>query len=76
MGNHITQKLARAYAERALNGIKAQFVVPQYPKNIPEVIYMFRLYFTLHHHIIYLHLNIFAQLKLKHPGHHPLVGRS
>ena len=60
MGNHITQKLARAYAERALNGIKAQFVVPQYPKNIPEVTYMLELYLTLYNHIIYINLNIFA----------------
>ena len=75
MGNHITQKLARAYAERTLSSIKAQFVFPQYLDNILEVIYMLRLYFTLHHHIIYIHLNIFAQLRLKHPSHYPLVGK-
>ena len=46
---------------------------PQYLENIPEIIYMLGLYFTLYHHIIYVHLNIFAQLRLKHPGHHPLV---
>ena len=28
MGNHITQKLARAYAKRTLSGIKVQFVFP------------------------------------------------
>ena len=74
-GNHITQKLARAYAERTLSSIKAQFVFPQYPNNILKVIYMLRLYFTLHHHIIYIHLNIFVQLRFKHPDHYPLVGR-
>ena len=37
---------------------------------------MLGLYFTLYHHIIYIHLNTFPQLRLKHLGHHPLVGRS
>ena len=36
---------------------------------------MLELYFTLYHHVIYVHLNIFAQLRLKHPDHHPLVSR-
>ena len=75
VGNHITQKFARAYAKRKFSGIKAQFVFPQYLKNIPDVTYMLELYFTLYHHIIYVHLNIFSQLRLKHPDHHPLVSR-
>ena len=29
----------------------------QYFENIPEVIYMLGIYFTLYHHIIYIHLN-------------------
>ena len=36
---------------------------------------MLRLYFTLYHHIIYIHLNISTQLRLEHLGHHPWVGR-
>ena len=28
---------------------------------------------TLHHHIIYINLNILAQLWLKHSSHHPLI---
>ena len=30
---------------------------------------------TLHHHIIYINLNILAQLWLKHPSHHPLIDK-
>ena len=36
---------------------------------------MLELCFTLYHHIIYIHLNSFAQLRLKHPDYHPLVDR-
>ena len=75
MGNHITQKFARAHAKRELSNIEAQFVFPQYLENILEVIYMLGLYFTLYHHIIYIHLNSFAQLRIKHLGYHPLTGR-
>ena len=57
MGSHIIQKLARAYAKRTPGSIKAQFVFPQYLENIPKVIYMLELYFTLYQHIIYLQLN-------------------
>ena len=60
VGNHIPQKFARAYAKRTLSGIKGQFMFPQYLENIPEIIYMLGLYFTLYHHIIYVDLNIFA----------------
>ena len=30
---------------------------------------------SLYHHIIYVDLNILAQLWLEHPDHHPLIGR-
>ena len=40
MGDHITQKFARAKAKRTLISIKAQFVFPQYLKNTLKVIYM------------------------------------
>ena len=73
VGNHITQKLARAHSKRTLSNIEVQFMSPQYFENIPKVIYMLGLHFTLYHHIIYIHLNIVAQLRIKHPGHHPLV---
>ena len=60
MGDHITQKFARADTKRTLRSIKSQMVSPQYPKNIPEVTYMLELYLTLYNHIIYINLNIFA----------------
>ena len=75
MSDHKTQKLARVNAERTLRSIKVQFVFPQYLKNIPNVIYVLRLYFTLYHHIIYVDLHIFDQLRFEHPGHHPLISR-
>ena len=75
MSDHKTQKLTKADAERTLRSIKAQFVFPQHLKNIPKVIYMLRLYFSLYPHIVYVDLNIFAQLRFKHPGHHPLISR-
>ena len=40
MGDHITQKFARAEAKRTLISIKVQFVFPQYLKNTLKVIYM------------------------------------
>ena len=30
----------------------------------------------LYHHIVYVDLNILAQLWFKHFGHHPLIGRT
>ena len=48
---------------------------PQYLKNIPKIIYILRLYFSLYHHIVYVDLNIFAQLRFKYLGHHPLISR-
>ena len=75
VGNHITQELTRAYAKRTLSSIKAQFFLSQYFKDILEITYMLGLCFTLYHYIIDVHLNILAQLRLKHSGHHSLVGR-
>ena len=37
---------------------------------------MLRHYLTLHHHIIYIHLNILIHLCFEHLGHHPLIRRS
>ena len=37
---------------------------------------MFRHHLTLHHHVIYINLNILAQLGFKHLSHHPLIGES
>ena len=47
----------------------------QYFKNILEVSHMFGHHLTLYHHIIYINLNILAQLWLKHLSHHSLIGR-
>ena len=33
-------------------------------------------YLTLHHHVIYIHLNILTHLCFEHLGHHPLIRRS
>ena len=35
---------------------------------------MLSIYFALYHHIIYVHFNILAQLRLKHSGHYSLIG--
>ena len=40
VGNHINQKLAKSHSKRTLSGIEAQFVSPQYLKNISEIIYV------------------------------------
>ena len=60
VGNHITQKLARAHSKRTLSDIKAQFVSPQYLENISKIIYVLRLHLTLYHHIVYVDLNVLA----------------
>ena len=60
VGNHITQELARAHTKRTLCGIEAQFVSPQYLKNIFEIVYVLGLHLTLYHHIIYVDLNVLA----------------
>ena len=48
---------------------------PQYLKNIPKVSHMLRHHLTLHHHIIYIDLNILVQLWLKHLSYHSLIGK-
>ena len=45
-------------------------------KDVCKVPYMLEYYLTLHHHIIYIHLNILTHLCFKHLGHHPLIRRS
>ena len=37
---------------------------------------MLRHHIALHHYVIYIDLNILAQLGFKHLGHHPLIGGS
>ena len=75
IGDHIAQEFSITGAKRTLRSIKAQFVFPQYSKNIPEVVYMLGLHLTLYYHIVYVDLNIFSQLRLEHPSHHSLVSR-
>ena len=36
---------------------------------------MLRHHLTLYHHVVYIYLNILAQLWFKHSRHHPLIGR-
>ena len=43
-------------------------------KDIPEVINVLGFYLTFYHHIVYVNLDVVSQLRLEHPGHHPLVG--
>ena len=75
MSYHVAQKLARSHTKSAFGSIKAQLVFPQNFKNVPEVSHMLRHHFTLHHHILYIDLNILAQLWFKHSNYHPLIGR-
>ena len=37
---------------------------------------MLRHHFAFHHHIIYVNLDIFPQLRLEHPCHHSLISGS
>ena len=60
VGNHITQKLARAHSKRTVSNIETQFVSPQYLENISEIIYVLELHLTLYHHIVYVDLNVLA----------------
>ena len=75
IGNHLTQKLARAHCKRTLSNIETQFVSPQYLKNISKIIYVLKLHPTLNHHIVYVDLNVLTQLWFEHPGHHSLISR-
>ena len=45
-------------------------------KDVCKVPYMLKYYLTLHHHVIYIHLNILTHLCFEHLGHHPLIRRS
>ena len=75
VGDHITQKLAKAHSKRTLSDIEVQFVSPQYLKDFFEIIYVLELHLTLYHHIIYVDLDVLAQLWFEHPGHHSLIRR-
>ena len=47
---------------------------PQNFKDVSKVSHMLGNHLTFHYHVIYIDFNAFAQLRLKHPSHHPLVG--
>ena len=72
----ITEELSRTYPKRAFRGIKTELVSPQDFEDVCKVPYMLRHYLTLHHHVIYIHLNILTHLCFEHLGHHPLIRRS
>ena len=76
MSHHIAEELARTYPKRAFEGIKMELVSPQNFEDVCKVPYMLRHYLTLHHHVIYIQLNILTHLYFEHLGHHPLVRRS
>ena len=76
MSHHIAEELARTYPKRAFGSIKTELVFPQNFEDICKVLYMLGHYLTLHHHVIYIHLNILTHLCFKHLGHHPLIRRS
>ena len=48
---------------------------PQDFKDIVEVVNMLRFQLTLDYHVVYIYFNMLAQLWLKHPNHHLLIGR-
>ena len=48
---------------------------PQDLKDIPKVVNVLKFQHTLDHHVVYIYFNILSQLWLKHPSHHPLLGR-
>ena len=62
MSYHIAEELARAHPKRAFEGIKTKLVSPQNFEDICKVLYMLGLYLTLHHHVVYIHLNILTHL--------------
>ena len=62
MSYHIAEELARAHPKRAFGGIKTKLVFPQNFEDVCKVPYMLEHYLTLHHHVIYIHLNIFTHL--------------
>ena len=62
MSYHIAEELARAHPKRAFGGIKTKLVSSQNFEDVCKVPYMLGHYLTLHHHVIYIHLNIFTHL--------------
>ena len=76
MSHHIAEELSRTYPKRAFGGIKTELVSPQDFEYVCKVPYMLGHHLTLHHHVIYIHFNIFAHLCFEHLGHHPLIRRS
>ena len=60
VGDHITQKLARAHSKRKLSDIEAQFMSPQYLEDFFEIIYVLELHLTLYYHIVYVDLDVLA----------------
>ena len=76
MSHHIAEELSRTYPKRAFGGIKTELMSPQDFEDVCKVPYMLGHYLTLHHHVIYVHLNIFTHLYFEYLGHHPLILRS
>ena len=75
MSHHLVEELSRTYPKRAFGDIKAELMSPQDFEYVCKVPYMLGHYLTLHHHVIYIHFNIFTQLCFEHLRHHPLVRR-
>ena len=50
-----------------------QFVLSKDLKDSLKVPQMLRNHLTFYHHIIYVNLDIFPQLRLEHPCHHSLI---
>ena len=76
MSHHIAKELARTYPKRVFGGIKTELVSLQNFEDVCNVPYMLGHYLTLHHNVIYIHLNILTHLCFEHLGHHPLIRRS
>ena len=51
-----------------------QPMFPQDFKDASEVCNVLGHHLTLHHHVVYVDLNAFAQLGFKYSCHHPLTG--
>ena len=76
MSHHIVEEFTRSYPKRTFGGIKMELMSPQNFKDVCKVPYMLRYYLTLHHHVIYIHLNILTHLCFEHLSHHHLIRRS
>ena len=76
MSHHIAKEFSRTYPKRAFGGIKTELVFPQDSEYVCKFPYMLGHYLTLHHHVIYIHFNIFTHLCFKHLGYHSLIRRS